>query len=235
MENAVEATKIGVRVRAASGGRTSIIEGATLHIPQGSTAAIVGRSGSGKSTLLSVLGLMKRPTSGTLRIAGRDVTEMGLSEMARMRSRSLGFVFQDYSLIPHLTVMENVTLPFLYGEHVRARVARRTAGELLEVVGLAGFNRRRPGQLSGGEQQRVAIARALVRSPALVLADEPTGALDSATGDRILALLRTAAGIRNTTLLVVTHDLDVAASMDRRWTLADGELVPIPCLGTRES
>lgn len=224
----IDAEGLGMTVRVPGGRPLALLVDATFSVPEGSSAAIIGRSGSGKTTLLSLIGLMKQPSAGRLFVAGKDVTRMSASELASLRNSALGFVFQDYSLLAHLSVVENVMLPFLYGRPESRRGARRAASEALELVGLGGYERRRPRHLSGGEQQRVAIARALARSPRLVLADEPTGALDTSTGAQIMGVLKNAAGERNTTLVVVTHDRDVAGAVDRKWILDAGRLAPDP-------
>lgn len=220
--HAVEARGLTVHVAGAQG--RPLLDRADFAVRSGRSAAIVGRSGAGKSTVLSVLGLMRRPDGGDLRIAGADPARETHAGLARLRNGAIGFVFQDYSLLAHLTVLENVALPFLYGASEGRKAQRQAAEEMLALVGLSGFERRRPRQLSGGEQQRVAIARALVRSPALVLADEPTGALDAETGARILDVLARASRARNTSLVVVTHDPLVAQAADDVWRLHDGRL-----------
>lgn len=204
-----------------------ILDDVNFHVNAAASAAIVGRSGSGKSTLLALLGLLHRPDRGWIRIGGVEATQLTDAEAAQLRNASIGFVFQNYSLVPHLSVLENVMLPFLYGTHAPRRDARAAAIAGLERVGLAGFEARRPGQLSGGEQQRVAIARALVRVPKVVLADEPTGALDAVTGDEMMKLLRRSVADAGASLVVVTHDAQVAEQLDTRWILDAGQLSPL--------
>ncbi|BCJ64932.1 ABC transporter ATP-binding protein [Polymorphospora rubra] len=193
----------------------------TLH--RGESVAVVGASGSGKSTLLSLLGTLDRPTTGTLCVDGRDVATMGERERATLRATRIGFVFQQFHLLPTLSALDNVATGLLYAG-VGAVERRERAAAALDAVGLAARRTHRPGQLSGGEQQRVAIARAIARTPDLLFADEPTGALDSVTGEAIVALL---AGIAatGTTVVVVTHDAAVADRFARRISLRDGRIV----------
>jgi putative ABC transport system ATP-binding protein len=193
-----------------------------LHIEHGELIGIVGPSGSGKSTLLHILGTLDRPTEGTVRIAGHDIAAMSDRDLSALRAWRIGFIFQSFFLLGGETSLDNVADGLLYrGERPAQR--RRAAAEALERVGLANRMTHRPGALSGGERQRVAIARALVGEPAIVLADEPTGNLDSTTGADILALLRRlhAAG---STIVVITHDRDLAASMPRCVGLRDGRV-----------
>ncbi|MCU1421161.1 MAG: transporter ATP-binding protein [Microbacteriaceae bacterium] len=208
-------------------GRTSgppLLGGIDLEVVEGESVAIVGRSGSGKSSLLSILGLMQRPQSGTVELAGTDVTRIGESRAARLRNERVGFVFQSFSLIPSLSVLENVALPLTYDRTVSKAATKGIAESLLESVGLADRMHTRPTRLSGGEQQRVAIARALVRHPPIVLADEPTGALDESTGDAVIEMLVCATRRAGACLVVVTHDRAVAARMDRTLSLSHGLL-----------
>ena len=227
MPAAVEAENIAYSVPLPTGTDLPILKGASLSVPEGGSAAILGRSGSGKTTLLSILGLMSRATTGRVRFGGVDVTRLPDAAAADLRNQHLGFVFQDFSLITHLSVAENVELPFRYGAVEQRAAVHARVRQVLGVVGLTGFEHRPVRQLSGGEQQRVAIARALARSPRLVLADEPTGALDTDTGREVLAVLREAATGTGAGLLVVTHDNAIAATADQRWLLADGTLRPI--------
>jgi ABC-type lipoprotein export system ATPase subunit len=176
--------------------------------------------------LLSLLGLMQRPAGGTLVISGRDVSNISQSEAARLRRDLVGFVFQSYSLIGSLTVGENVALPLRYGSPISTQSMRERVNSAMHSVGIDAFAKSRPARLSGGEQQRVAIARALVTRPHVLLADEPTGALDTETGREIIELLKQTARSAGSCLVVVTHDLDVAAAMDRRLILLAGRLGP---------
>ena len=200
------------------------LRGVSVTIRPGDYAAVLGPSGSGKSTLMHLLGGLDRPTSGTLRIAGRDVRELSATELAGLRNRTIGFVFQSFHLLARTSAVDNVALPLVYAG-VRAGERRRRAEELLDRVGLGHRLRHRPGQLSGGEQQRVAIARALVTGPSLLLADEPTGNLDSATGAEVLGLLEQLNRESGVAIVVVTHDQDVAGRAARQIRMRDGLVV----------
>ena len=205
----------GVEVRA--------LDGVDLEVAPGDSLAIMGPSGSGKSTLLGLLGGLDRPTSGTLRFQGRDVTRLSDDELAAVRNRVVGFVFQSFQLLARTSAAGNVGLPLVYRGLGRAE-RRGRAVEALQAVGLGHRLQHRPSQLSGGEQQRVAIARALVTEPAMLLADEPTGNLDSRSGDEVLDLLGRLHDERGVAVVVVTHDQGVAARLGRRVTMADGRL-----------
>jgi putative ABC transport system ATP-binding protein len=194
----------------------------SLRLNPGELVGVVGPSGSGKSTLLNVLGTLDRPTSGSVRIGGTEVSTLSDAELSRVRARHLGFVFQQFLLIEQQTALENVVLGLVYRGVARGE-RRRMASEALERVGLAHRVDHRPSQLSGGEQQRVAIARAVAGHPELVLADEPTGNLDSASSAEVIELLRELHQ-QGTTVVIVTHDLELAAALPRRITLRDGEV-----------
>jgi putative ABC transport system ATP-binding protein len=205
--------------------RVDILKGIDLEIPKGQFAAIMGPSGSGKSTLLGLLAGLDFPTSGQVLLDGEDITRLNEDEMALLRGRKIGFVFQSYHLIPTLTAEENVLLPMeLAGNDVGAR-ARARARELLDRVGLKGRFDHYPVQLSGGEQQRVALARAFALHPPILLADEPTGNLDSATGSVVLELLLALNREQGATLVLVTHEQTLAECADRRIVLRDGLVV----------
>ena len=197
------------------------LRGVTLRIDDGEYAAVVGPSGSGKSTLMHLLGCLDRPTSGALRVRGRDVASMSDGELAVLRNRTIGFVFQSFQLLPRTSALDNVALPLVY-RGVRRGERRERAAAALESVGLGHRLHHRPGQLSGGEQQRVAIARALVGEPAMLLADEPTGNLDTRSGEDVMAALERLNTERSVAVVVVTHDPDIAAKARRRVALRDG-------------
>jgi putative ABC transport system ATP-binding protein len=210
-------------MRLASGGRPlTILDGVTLDVERGDAVAVIGPSGSGKSTLLGLIAGLDTPTDGTITVGGVDITRLGESALARFRRETIGYVFQSYHLIPTLTAAENVAVPLeLAGER---RVAAR-ARALLEQVGLGDRTHHYPVELSGGEQQRVALARAVALDPPLLLADEPTGNLDSSTGAAIIDLLFTLNRERGSTLLLVTHDAALAERADRVVSLRDGRVV----------
>jgi putative ABC transport system ATP-binding protein len=202
------------------------LRGVSLTVEQGDYLAIVGTSGSGKSTLMHLLGGLDRPTAGTLVIGDRDVSGLSPPEMARLRNETIGFVFQSFHLLARTTAQDNVALPLVY-RGVGRRERRERAAAMLDRVGLAHRVDHRPNQMSGGEQQRVAIARALVTGPSVLLADEPTGNLDSATGQQVLALLESL-NAEGVAVVVVTHDRDVAARSRRQIVMRDGLIVSTP-------
>ncbi|MCC6551575.1 MAG: ABC transporter ATP-binding protein [Polyangiaceae bacterium] len=199
------------------------LRGVSVSIEAGSFTAIMGSSGSGKSTLMNILGCLDRPTSGRYLLDGRDVSALGVNELAEVRNRSLGFVFQNFSLLPRTSALENVELPLVYAG-ASSRERRRAALAALERVGLAARADHKPNQLSGGQQQRVAIARALVNKPRILLADEPTGALDSKTSVEIMALLQEL-GRSGITVVLVTHEADIAAYASRLLVVKDGQIL----------
>ena len=211
----------GVTRRYDGGGETVVaLDSVSIGIDRGAFVAIMGPSGSGKSTLLNVVGLLDAPDEGRVRVDGRDVTEAGIDERTRLRKRTIGFVFQDFHLIPTLSALENVAVPTIFDPQPR----RDRAAELLGRVGLDDRVDHLPEELSGGQKQRVAIARSLINSPAIVLADEPTGNLDRDTGERILSEL-TAVTDAGVSVVAVTHDPAVAEYADRTIELRDGVIV----------
>ena len=199
------------------------LDGVTLDIDKGQFVAVVGRSGSGKTTMLDLMGLLLRPTSGSLFIDEIDTGKLGDRELARMRAQRIGFVFQEYNLLSGLNVLENVMLPLRYvkeGKNGRAR-----AIELIDRVGLSDRARHRSTELSGGQAQRVAIARSMVNSPSLILLDEPTGAVDTETAQQLVDLLKRLNREDQVTIVIVTHDLDIAKQATRQIRLKDGKVV----------
>ena len=199
------------------------LDGVSLTVDEGEFVAIVGQSGSGKSTAMNIIGCLDVPTSGTYHLGGVDVSTMDDDQQAEIRNKMLGFIFQQYNLLPRLNLMENVEVPLVYAGIGRAERHAR-AKEVLEQVGLGDKLWNRPNQLSGGQQQRVSIARALVRNPAVILADEPTGALDSHTGREVLGMLQQMHDEGHTVVLI-THDNSIAVQADRIIRLEDGRVV----------
>ena len=200
------------------------LRGVSLSIVRGEFVALMGPSGSGKSTLMNLLGCLDTPTNGHYWLDGRDVASASQDELADIRNRQIGFVFQSFNLIPRTSAMENVQLPLFY-RGLSLREQRARAADALDRVGLAGRDQHFPSQLSGGQQQRVAIARALVTDPAVLLADEPTGNLDTESSREIMAILADLNRRDGLTILVVTHDSDVAAYTSRELLMKDGQLV----------
>ncbi|MBN1287769.1 MAG: ABC transporter ATP-binding protein [Anaerolineae bacterium] len=198
--------------------------GVDLCIHAGEMVGVVGPSGSGKSTLLGLIGGLDSPTHGTIAIDGVDITHMSENQLAEIRNQKIGFVFQFFNLIPSLTAEENVALPIQFASHPPFKPMAR-ARELLDMLGLADRRRHRPTELSGGEQQRVAIARALANNPPILLADEPSGNLDTAAGEMVISAFRTIRDEIGTTIVVVTHEHHIAEQMDRVLTLVDGRIV----------
>lgn len=205
-------------------GPVSALKDVSLKVKTGEFVSIVGKSGSGKSTLLSILGALDTPTDGTITVDDTAIEKLGAHQQTKYRGKKIGFVFQQYNLVPNLTALENVMLALEFGGYP-ATSRRDRAIKLLDSVGLeADQQGRRPTRLSGGQQQRVSIARALANEPAYILADEPTGNLDSATGKKIFDLLHDLSRNQNTTIVVVTHDLDIAGKTDKTFTLVDGKI-----------
>ncbi|MBS0385459.1 MAG: ABC transporter ATP-binding protein [Proteobacteria bacterium] len=199
------------------------LDGVSLSVARGDYCAIIGPSGSGKSTLMNVIGALDRATEGRIVIDGSDVAAMNDEELAEFRNRTVGFVFQSFNLLPRMTALENVELPMIYAG-VESHARRERAAELLSRVGLEARMLHRPTQLSGGQQQRVAIARALAGKPALLLADEPTGALDTSTGSEIMRLFADL-NKEGATIVLVTHEPDIAAATGRTIEMRDGRIV----------
>jgi putative ABC transport system ATP-binding protein len=200
------------------------LKGVTFRVDEGDYVAIVGSSGSGKSTLLNLIGALDRPDAGHVRYDGRDVREMNDTELADLRNRRIGFVFQSFHLLSRMTALDNVAMPLVYRAS-SPKERRQRARAALEAVGLGDRMDHRPTELSGGQQQRVAIARALVTEPALLLADEPTGNLDTSTGEEIMALLERIQADRGMALVVITHEPEIAGRAKRRIELRDGLIV----------
>ena len=199
------------------------LKGATFTIEQGEYVALMGASGSGKSTLMNTLGCLDRPTSGSYRLAGEEIATMSRDERARIRNDRIGFVFQSFNLLARTSAVENVELPLLYGQHVSGRERRQRAQELLQRVGLGDRFSHHTSQLSGGQQQRVAVARALASRPEVILADEPTGNLDSATSVEIMRVFGSLHA-QGQTVILVTHEPDIAAHAHRVVVLRDGKV-----------
>ena len=205
-------------------GELNILNGIDLGIDAGEFVSIMGASGVGKSTLLHILGTLDRPSSGEIEMDGRDVLNMGEKELTTFRNSTIGFVFQFHHLLPEFTAMENVLMPMLINGGIERDEGEKTALELLERLGLGKRHTHRPGELSGGEQQRVAVARALIMKPKVVLADEPTGNLDTHTGEDLFKLLRELNNDLGTTFLVATHNEALSAQCDRIITMVDGQI-----------
>ena len=210
--------------RVYSAGETAVhaLAGVSLDIDRGEFVAIMGQSGSGKSTLMNIIGLLDRPTAGEYRLGERDVSRLPEDARARLRGRGFGFVFQSYNLLPRMTALEQVELPLIYQG---APDRKRRAAEALVRVGLADRIRHVPTELSGGEQQRVALARSLVVNPLVLLADEPTGALDTATGEELIRLLTALVDEQGLTVVLVTHEAEVAAHAHRTIRMRDGRII----------
>ncbi|WP_299488177.1 ABC transporter ATP-binding protein [Acaryochloris sp. IP29b_bin.137] len=200
-----------------------ILRGIDLHIQPGEYVSIMGASGSGKSTLMNIIGCLDQPTDGQYFLDNRNLTTFTKDELALIRNQQIGFVFQQFNLLPRSTALENVMLPMIY-TGIPKPERRRRAVEMLDRVGLGDRLMNRPSQLSGGQQQRVAIARALVNNPALLLADEPTGALDSQTSQEVMNLFQTL-NQQDITIVVITHELEVANQAQHRITISDGQIV----------
>ncbi len=217
LENLIKIYKIGeTQVRA--------LDGLSYSIKEGDLVAIMGPSGSGKSTLMNIIGCLDKPTEGKYLLDGQEVSTLDKNKLARIRNKKIGFVFQTFNLLARTTALENTELPLLYSD-VSAKKAKELALHSLSEVGLKGRELHRTNQLSGGEQQRVAIARSLVNNPSVLLADEPTGNLDSKTGKEIIAIFKKLNEEKNITIILVTHDQNVAQIAHRRIHLLDGQIV----------
>ena len=225
MTAAIEAEDL-TRTYQIGAGTVAALRGVSLRVAAGDYLAVVGPSGSGKSTLMHLLGGLDRPSGGRLVIGGRDVSTLTADQLAELRNKTIGFIFQTFHLLPRTTAVDNVALPLVY-RGLSARARRQRAAAMLGRVGLGHRLGHRPSQLSGGEQQRVAIARALVGGPSVLLADEPTGNLDTATGDAVLRLLEEL-NREGVALVVVTHDREVAARARHQIVLRDGRVVDDP-------
>jgi len=201
------------------------LTGATLQIERGEFVALIGPSGSGKSTLMNTLGCLDRPSSGSYLLDGQEIVTMTRDQRAVIRNKSIGFVFQNFNLLNRTSAIENVELPMLYAHGISARVRRSRALEMLDKVGLADRGHHHSSQLSGGQQQRVAIARALVNNPSILMADEPTGNLDSKTSKEVIELFQRLNQEQSLTVILVTHDQAVARNANRKIVLRDGEII----------
>ncbi len=200
------------------------LQGVDVHITKGEFVAIVGSSGSGKSTMMNLVGCLDLPTRGVIFLDGKDIAKLSESTLAQIRGQKIGFIFQQFNLIPNLTALENVMLPLEF-QDTPAGEARKKAIALLEIVGLSDRMHHLPSQLSGGQQQRVAIARALSNDPEVILADEPTGNLDTSSGTEVMALLERLWKREGKTIIMVTHDMNLAEHAERRIRLKDGKIV----------
>ncbi|WNQ09191.1 ABC transporter ATP-binding protein [Paenibacillus aurantius] len=200
-----------------------VLKELSLSVSEGEFVAIIGPSGSGKSTLMNTIGLLDVPTSGTYTLDGAETSGLSDNQMARLRNEKIGFIFQQFNLLPRLTAIENVELPMIYAGVLKAE-RRERAARMLEMLGMGERGHHKPSELSGGQQQRVAIARALATSPALILADEPTGALDTRTGTEVLELILEL-NEKGNTIVLITHDSHIAAHAKRIVTLRDGEII----------
>jgi putative ABC transport system ATP-binding protein len=223
-ENIIEITGVTKRYLLGKNNYVNALRGADLTVARGEMVALMGPSGSGKSTLMHIAGCLDRPDKGEVRLAGRRVDDLGGRELVKVRCREVGFIFQGFNLIPTMTAVENVALAAEYAG-VGKREAAAKARRLLELVGLGGRMRHTPTELSGGQQQRVAIARSLVNSPGIVMGDEPTGDLDTATSEEIVAVMRDINREQGTTFVLVTHNPEVAAACDRTILMRDGVVV----------
>lgn len=204
--------------------QVNALKNVSVKLGKGEFAAIIGPSGSGKSTMMNLVGCLDMPSQGKIFLKGRDISRLSESDLAALRGRTIGFVFQQYNLIPGMTALENVLLP-LEIQEIEDRIAEKRAKELLDLVGLSDKMQNKPTQLSGGQQQRVSIARALACDPEIILADEPTGALDSITGQEVISILYRLWKEKGKTVVMVTHDMHLAGFASRHIQLKDGEMI----------
>lgn len=216
------------------GTQYQVLKGLSFTINDGELFAIVGQSGSGKTSTMNIIGLLDKPTTGKYYLDGIDTSEFSGDKLADLRNQRLGFIFQLYCLLPKLSALDNVILPLMYrrSESISAHEMKTRAMEMLKRVGMENFASRLPGQLSGGQQQRIAIARALVGKPSIIMADEPTGALDSATGQQIMELLIEQVKATKTTVVIVTHSMDIAKQCQRMIKISDGKIVQTESLAS---
>ena len=223
MENVVSLVDV-VKTYIMGDNEVRALRGVSFDIGQGEFVSIMGPSGSGKSTCMNMIGCLDRPTSGIVKINGRETAKMNEKELSVLRNQTIGFVFQQYHLISSMNVIENVMLPLKY-QKVEKSLRYKRAEEVLEAVGLAERIHHKPNELSGGQKQRVAIARAMITKPKILLADEPTGALDSETGKQVMEMFRQINGEQNTTVIIVTHDPRIGDSTKRCIRILDGQIV----------
>lgn len=209
-----------------SGREEPVLRGVDLNVNEGEFVALMGPSGSGKSTLMNIIGLLDKPSLGEYFMRKKEVSKLSSKELAKLRNKSIGFVFQQFFLLPRLNALQNICLPLSY-RNISGADAKQLAMQRLEEVGMKEFWHHKPAELSGGQQQRVAIARALIGNPKLILADEPTGALDSKTGQEVMDLLSRLNKEKNTTIIVVTHDQNIADQCQRVIRLKDGKVVGV--------